>query len=74
MANNNDQVFNNFLFKDGWQEGKVQDQASESLIEVDNLFETDEDEIKKMENEAKFKILLEDKKIADTHKNINRKI
>ena len=74
MANNNDQVFNNFLFKDGLQEGKVQDQASESLIEVDNLFETDEDEIKKMENEAKFKILLEDKKIADTHKNINTKI
>lgn len=45
MTNNNDQVFNNFLFKDGLQEGKVQDQASESLIEVDNLFETDEDEI-----------------------------
>ena len=31
MANNNDQVFNNFLFKDGLQEGKVQDQASEAF-------------------------------------------
>ena len=43
-------------------------------MEVDNLFETDEDKINKMENDAKFKILLEDKKIANNHKNLNRKI
>ena len=66
--------FSDFIFKDGLQEGKAFDNSSESLMEVDNLFETDEDKINKMENDAKFKILLEDKKIANNHKNLNRKI
>lgn len=66
--------FSDFIFKDGLQEGKVFENSSESLMEVDNLFETDEDKINKMENEAKFKILLEDKEIANNHKNLNRKI
>lgn len=66
--------FADFIFKDGLKEGKTFENSSESLMEVDNLFETDEDKINKMENEAKFKILLEDKKIANNHKNLNRKI
>lgn len=66
--------FADFIFKDGLREGKAFENSSESLMEVDNLFETDEDKINKMENEAKFKILLEDKKIANNHKNLNRKI
>lgn len=66
--------FADFIFKDGLQEGEAFENSSESLMEVDNLFETDEDKINKMENEAKFKILLEDKKIANNHKNLNRKI
>ena len=73
MTNIEDQ-FNGFMFRDGLREGKVFDQSSEALTEVDSLFETDEDEINKMENEAKFKILLENKKIADKYPNVNRKI